>query len=112
MAKNRLYEADALKDEDDIGRNLGLYVCDNMPVALFVACLQLFSALAVEGLNMILITGMKSPIDCVMNFVALKVISEIDNIYAESILEPGLKGGMIMEGDWQPKIVYGWVPFD
>jgi hypothetical protein len=59
---------------------------------------------------MILITGQKSAIDTIMNFVAFKVISEIDDIYAGAMRNPALLS-MTEEEPWQPKIVYGWVPF-
>ncbi len=40
--------------------------------------------------------------DCVLNFVALKVISEIDNLYAESLKEPRIKAAL--EEDKLPRI--------
>jgi len=43
--------------------------------------------------------------DCVMNFIALGVISEIDNLYADSLKEFRLKA--VVEGENLPIIIKG-----
>jgi hypothetical protein len=106
----RLTDFQDLNDQDDLDTNLGLYTCENLNAALFIACLQLISALLTKVIYLILITGQKSAIDTVMNFVAFQVISEIDDIYAVTMRNPALLS-MTEEEPWQPKIVYGWVPY-
>ena len=47
--------------------------------------MQLFGALATELINICLICGQDTIMDCIMNFIALGVISEIDDYYAASL---------------------------
>ena len=101
----------ATRERVDI--SLGLYVYDNAFAGLSIATMQFTIALLTEIINLILITGQKSVIDCIMNFVALKVISEIDDIYLGAMRDPILESiASDNGGDWTPKVIYGWVPFE
>ena len=102
-----------IETNNTIEKSLGLYVYENMFAGLFIAVLQFVSALLTECLNLILITGQKATIDTVMNFVAFKVISEIDDIYASAMRDPVLLSLTEDDdaGSWMPKVVYGWVDF-
>lgn len=70
--------------------------------------MQLTSALLVELLNLIVLSGQSTISRAIANFVAIKVISEIDNIYLSAIQDPILS--KIQEGEdgnpWQPVVVY------
>lgn len=61
-------------------------------------------ALFTELICLILIGGQTSPIDAIMNFVALAVIADIDNIYADCTKEQAIEI-VKNDDDWQPKII-------
>ncbi len=49
--------------------------------------MKLIGALLTEVVNIFLICSQNNIMDCVMNFIALGVIAEIDNLYASSLKE-------------------------
>jgi hypothetical protein len=47
----------------------------------------------------------------IANFIVIKVISDVDNIYLNGTNDTTLM--KVTSGDdWRPKVVYGWVPFN
>jgi len=50
---------------------------------VFVAIMQGTGALFTELICLLLIAGQHTAVDAIMNFVALGVIADIDNIYAD-----------------------------
>ena len=108
-----LSQNDEISKQEALDKAPGLFVLDSSLAGLLVASMQYVIALATEIVNLIVISGQKSVIDCIMNFVALKVISEVDDIYLGSIRDPIIKEMTAdNDGDWTPKLVYGWVGFD
>jgi hypothetical protein len=61
-----------------------------------------------------MLTGQREQFDVIVNFIAIKIISEIDNIFLEGISDVILiKITEPEDGEeWQPKIVYAKVPFN
>lgn len=53
--------------------------------AVLIAIIQMVTSVMTEILNLILILNSKNSQDALMNFVALSVICEIDNIYFKTI---------------------------
>ena len=80
------------------------FVFDETTIPVIIACMQLFSSLIVEIVNLLMIAGQRSMINVVANFVRVKVISNIDNIYSASIKDHTIAA--IKSTNWQPKIVY------
>lgn len=70
--------------------------------------MQFVSSLLVECLNTFVVAGQQSIRGCVGNFVAVIVISEIDNIYISALNDPTL-GRIQAADDFKPKIVYSQV---
>ena len=58
---------------------------DSRTHPFFISMMKLMGALMTEIVNILLICKQTFIMDCVMNFIALGVISEIDNLYAGSI---------------------------
>ena len=50
--------------------------------AFVIACMKLCGALFTEIVNILLICNQRTIMDCVMNFIALGVIAEVDDLYA------------------------------
>jgi hypothetical protein len=63
------------------------------------------SAFASEVMNMVLITGERSIIDTIADFLLMYTISEIDNLFMSEINEPTLNG-IIEEDEWEPIVIY------
>ena len=70
-----------------------------------VAMMQMLSAMIVEGINMAVLIGQNSTYACILNFVSMLVISQIDDIYISSLSE-GTFDRIQDSENWQPKIVY------
>jgi hypothetical protein len=86
------------------------FVFDETTQPVIIACLQLISSLCVESINLLMITGQRSMIAVIANFVKVKVISDIDNIYSGSIKDHTI--ATIKSSEWKPKIVYTKVKWD
>ena len=56
-------------------------------------------------MNMVLITGERSIIDTIADFLLMYTISEIDNLFMSEINEPTLNG-IIEEDEWEPIVIY------
>ena len=70
-----------------------------------VAMMQMLSAMIVEGINMAVLIGQNSTYACILNFVSMLVISQIDDIYISSLSE-GTFDRIHDSENWQQKIVY------
>lgn len=82
----------------------------NSIIPLIVALMQGVGALFTELICLVLIGGQNSSMDVIMNFVALGVIADIDNIYADSSKEQAIET-VKSDEEWQPKIVVPKVNF-
>ncbi len=51
----------------------------------YLSVMKLTGAILTEIVNILLICKQTTIMDAVMNFIALEVIAEIDNLYAESL---------------------------
>jgi hypothetical protein len=65
--------------------NVTKYIFEDPTPAILISLMQLTSALITELLNIIVLSGMRTITRSIANFVAIKVISEIDNIYLNAI---------------------------
>lgn len=52
--------------------------------AMFIPLLQLITALFTEGVSLFLIANSMTVMDVVMNFVALAIIADIDNMFSDA----------------------------
>lgn len=88
--------------------NVTKYLFEDPTPAILISCMQLSSAFITEFLNILVLSGQRTISKAIANFVAIKVISEIDNIYLNAIQDKTLD--QIKSGDngepWQPVIVY------
>ena len=108
-----LSQNDEISKREALDKAPGLFVLDSVFAGLLVASMQYSVALLTEIVNLIVLSGQKSVADCIANFVAFKIISEIDDIYLGSVRDPIIKQMTEdNDGDWTPKLVYGWVNFD
>ena len=65
--------------------NVTKYIFEDPTPAILISLMQLTSAFITELLNIIVISGQRTISRVFANFVAIKVISEIDNIYLNAI---------------------------
>jgi len=58
-----------------------------------------------ETICLVLIQGQRGIMDCIMNYIALGIIADIDNLYYE--INNDLTHKIVMKNgdDWQPRIV-------
>lgn len=88
--------------------NVTKYIFEDPTPAILISLMQLTSAFITELLNIIVLSGQRTISRAIANFVAIKVISEIDNIYLNAIQDNTLN--QIQSGEngdpWQPVIVY------
>ncbi len=73
-----------------------------------IAMMKLFGAWMTEIANIFLICKQKDNTDVVMNFIALGIIAEIDNIYASRLFE--FKCAKVLEEENLPIIHKGGIP--
>ena len=78
---------------------------DHTNHAFMIACMKLCGALFTEIVNILLICNQKTIMECVMNFIALGVIAEVDDLYAKSLKNVRIKEAL--EEDNLPKIYKG-----
>ena len=65
--------------------NVTKYIFEDPTPAILISLMQLTSAFITELLNIIVLSGQRTISRVFANFVAIKVISEIDNIYLNAI---------------------------
>jgi hypothetical protein len=87
-----------------------LYVFDQPGPALMIGLMQLFSALAVEFLNLVILTGQNNVFRAISNFVSVKVISKIDDIYLGAVNDSTVN--RIIAGGGKPLVIYRNVAWD
>ena len=63
----------------------------------YISLMKLFGALLTEIVNILLICKQTTIMDCVMNFIALGIICEIDNLYASSLKSLRIKDAVTEE---------------
>jgi hypothetical protein len=90
------------------------YVVEEPLIAGSIALMQFIIAVATEVTSLMMINGQKLIFDVIVNFIAIKVIAEIDNIFIQGISdEKFLKITQTSEGqEWTPKRIYNKVPFE
>ena len=64
---------------------------DNILPPLLIAWMQFSSALLTEVMNLFLLTGQTDILAVITGYIAVMVISEIDNTYLEAIRDVTLK---------------------
>lgn len=104
------HEAEMIDDEMKNRSLMPYYQFDNLTPALCISMMQMVIAIFTEVMNMLILTGQRSIIDVVTNYICLKIIADIDNIYASGLLDTILRK-VSKEDPWQPKVVVGYVPF-
>lgn len=67
------------------------YIFEDPTPAILISLMQLTSAFITELMNIIVLSGMRTITRSIANFVAIKVISEIDNIYLNAIQDNTLE---------------------
>jgi hypothetical protein len=70
-----------------------------------IAFMKLCGALFTEVVNILLICNQKTIMECVMNFIALGVIAEVDDLYAQSLRNVRISEAL--EEDKLPKVYKG-----
>lgn len=98
--------------EDKTCMHLERYYVAHEKAIFLIPLMQGFIALLTELINLVMITGQRNILDVVMNYIAIKIISDVDNIYmASGILDVTLAKILNSEAEWKPKVVAGYVPF-
>ena len=88
---------------------LSEFVIEERPTAFLIAFMQFFIAWSAEYISMMMLNGQRLVFDVIVNFIAIKVISEIDNIFIEGQTDFILKKITEPEKEeeyWGPKRVY------
>ena len=67
------------------------YIFEDPTPAILISLMQLTSAFITELLNIVVLSGPRTISRAIANFVAIKVISEIDNIYLNAIQDNTLE---------------------
>ncbi len=60
---------------------LSQFVFDNDTPALLIATIQFLAAILTEITSIVLLVGQRDHISVIANFIVIKVISDVDNIY-------------------------------
>jgi hypothetical protein len=76
---------------------------DDSSLPFFITQMKFAGALMTEIVNILLLCQQNSVMDCVLNFVALACIAEIDNYYASSLRDFKLKPALESEYLIRPK---------
>lgn len=85
--------------------NVTRYIFEDPTPAILICLMQLCSALLTEMLNIIVLSGQRTISRAIANFVAVKIIADIDNIYLSAI-QDGTLTAIAAESPWQPVVVY------
>jgi len=79
---------------------------------MLIPLLQLITALMTEGVSLFLIANSMTVMDVVMNFVALAIIADIDNMFSDASEDPHMKRYISDNEDtYQPLIVNRGIQF-
>ena len=57
----------------------------NWLIGFAISLFQYTGAILTEAVTLLIICGQNTPLDCVLNFLALSVIAQIDDMYAASL---------------------------
>ena len=89
------------------------FVIEERLPALLIAVMQFIVAIGTEMISMLMLNGQREIFDVIVNFIAIKVIAEIDNIFIAGISDVTLlKLTEGVEGeDWTPKRIYNKIKF-
>lgn len=68
-----------------------LFVDGGSQIGYLLGCVQVFTALFAEGINLFMLTYQHTVSHCIIHFVALEVILEVSNLYFESLMGNKLK---------------------
>ena len=90
------------------------FVIEERLPAMLIAVMQFIVAFGTEIISMLMINGQREIFDVIVNFIAIKVIAEIDNIFIAGISDVTLlKLTEAEEGEsWTPKRIYNKIDFD
>lgn len=67
------------------------YVIEERVPAFLISLMQFLIAVSTEIVSMYMLNGQRLIFDVIVNFIAIKVISEIDNIFINGISDVTLK---------------------
>lgn len=97
--------ADIRENAEKLDQDMTKYVFTHTLPPVIICLMQLCSAIIVESINMTMLAGRRDCLGCIKNFVAMFVISEVDNIYLDAMMDP-VMSKIKSSGKLQPKIVY------
>ena len=97
--------SDIRENAEKLDQDMTKYVFTHTLPPVIICLMQLCSAMIVESINMTMLSGRRNVYFCISNFVAIIVISEVDNIYLDAMMDP-VMSKIMASGTWQPKIVY------
>jgi hypothetical protein len=103
-------KADHKDSKGHLDSDMTLYVFDNPGPALMIGLMQLTSALLVEFLNLVILTGQRNVFRSIGNFVSVRVISNIDDIYRGAVNDSTIN--RIIAGGEKPLVIYRKVAWD
>lgn len=102
--------ADHRDSKGQLDSDMTLYVFDQPGPALMIGLMQLTAALTVEILNLVILTGQQNVFRAISNFVSIKVISNIDDIYRGAVNDTTIN--RIIAGGGKPLVIYSNVAWD
>jgi hypothetical protein len=102
--------ADHRDSKGQLDSDMTLYVFDQPGPALMIGLMQLTAALTVEILNLVILTGQPNVFRAISNFVSIKVISNIDDIYRGAVNDTTIN--RIIAGGGKPLVIYSNVAWD
>mmetsp|Transcript_12167 Transcript_12167/g.20511 ORF Transcript_12167/g.20511 Transcript_12167/m.20511 type:complete len:217 (-) Transcript_12167:89-739(-) len=71
-----------------------LFVEGGSQIGFLIGCVQVFTSIFAEGINLFMLTYQHTVSHCIIHFVALEVIMEVSNLYFESLMGNKLKAVM------------------
>lgn len=71
--------------------NITKYVFDDPTPALLISLMQLTAAFTCECINILILSGQRTVSKCFSLYVALKVVSLVDNMYLGAIQDPTME---------------------
>mmetsp|Transcript_11642 Transcript_11642/g.17667 ORF Transcript_11642/g.17667 Transcript_11642/m.17667 type:complete len:211 (-) Transcript_11642:29-661(-) len=70
------------------------FVTHGAEISFCLGCIQVFTALFAEAINLYMLTYQHTVQHCIIHFVALEVIMDVSNMYFESLMSNKLKAVM------------------
>ena len=89
------------------------FVIEERLPAFLIALMQFLIAISTEIISMLMLNGQREIFDVIVNFIAIKVIAEIDNIFIDGISDVTLirMTEPADDEEWTPKRIYNKIPF-